>query len=178
MVCGHSKTGPLARAMIITASSALWFAPFLIPICIWVALSDLRAMRIPNVSVYAMVVIFAIVGLIALPFEDYLWRYSHLVVVLVIGMVMTAGGLMGAGDAKFAAAAAPFIAFGDLRLIFLLFAAMLLAGFSAHRLVKHSPLRKLAPDWKSWNVGWDYPMGLSLGATLALYLVLGAVYGQ
>ena len=34
--------------MLITASSALWFLPFVLPICFYVAWSDMRAMRIPN----------------------------------------------------------------------------------------------------------------------------------
>ena len=38
----------------LTAAEALWFLPFVLPICIWVAWSDLREMRIPNVSVLAL----------------------------------------------------------------------------------------------------------------------------
>lgn len=135
-------------------------------------------MRIPNQTIYLIVAVFVVVGLVALPFQDYLWRYAHLGVVLIIGMLMTAAGLMGAGDAKFIAAAAPFVALQDLRLMVFLIAACLLAGYAAHRLAKHSPLRKLAPQWESWKRGWDYPMGLSLGAALSLYLIIGALYGQ
>jgi len=53
----------------ITALSALWFLPFAIPICIYAAYSDLSQMRIPNTSVVALFVVFAVVGLIALPFD-------------------------------------------------------------------------------------------------------------
>ena len=40
--------------MLITASSALWFLPFVLPICFYVAWSDMRAMRIPNNAVLAL----------------------------------------------------------------------------------------------------------------------------
>jgi len=163
----------------LTATAALWFLPFVVPICIFVAYSDLSQMRIPNTAVVALFVVFAVVGLIALPFETYLWRYSHLVLILVVGFALNMVGALGAGDAKFAAAAAPLIALGDLKLIFAILAACLLAAWSTHRLVRAIPaLRNMAPDWKSWHTGKDFPMGLALGAALSLYLALGAIYGS
>ena len=163
--------------MITTASQALWFLPAVIPICLYVAWSDMAKMIIPNKAVYALVLAFAVLGLLALPFTEYLWRWTHLVVVLVIGIALNAAGAMGAGDAKFAAAAAPFIAGGDLRLLIAVFAANLIAAFATHRLARHTVLRRLAPHWKSWSSGWAFPAGLSLGATLGIYLILGALYG-
>ncbi len=38
-------------------------------------------------------------------------------------------------------------------------------------------MRRLAPHWDSWEIKGDFPMGLSLGGTLALYLLLGVAYG-
>jgi prepilin peptidase CpaA len=163
--------------MAITAFSAYWFVPFVWPICFWAAWSDLARMRIPNKAVLALGAVFLLGGLLVLPFDTYLWRLVQLVVVLLIGIVMNAAGMIGAGDAKFAAAAAPFIASGDLRLLMALFAANLLAAVTTHRLVRMTPLRRLAPSWQSWERGWDFPMGLSLGATLAAYLGLGLFFG-
>ena len=163
--------------MDISAFSALVFLPFVLPLCVYVAFSDMRDMRIPNVIVVILFGVFAVLGLIALPFDAYLWRYLHLVVVLVAGIALNAGGAMGAGDAKFAAAAAPFIHVGDLRLLMALFAANILAAFVAHRIAKHSALRTIAPHWKSWTNS-KFPMGLSLGGTLALYLALGVWFGR
>ncbi|MEP2532059.1 prepilin peptidase [Shimia sp.] len=163
--------------MQITALSAMWFLPFVLPICFYVAWSDMRAMRIPNQAVLALLGVFLVVGLIAMPLSEYVWRLSHIVVVLLLGMVLNAGGLVGAGDAKFSAAAAPFIAFGDTRLMMAVFAATLLAAWVTHRIAKHSPIRRAVPDWDSWDQGWDFPMGLALGGALAIYLVLGAMYG-
>lgn len=163
--------------MTITAYSALWFLPFVLPVCLYVAFTDLREMRITNQAVLLLAAIFIVVGLIALPLPVYGMRLVQMVAVLVIGVLLNAGGAIGAGDAKFAAAAAPYVAIGDLRLLLAIFAANLLAAFVTHRLAKYSPLSRIAPDWKSWNMGWKFPMGLSLGGTLAIYLSLGAVYG-
>jgi prepilin peptidase CpaA len=163
--------------MAITASSALWFLPFVLPICFYAAFTDLREMRITNQTVLALGAVFLIVGLIALPLPVYGMRLLQMVGVLVVGIVLNGAGAVGAGDAKFAAAAAPFIAAGDLRLLLALFAANLLAAFASHRVAKYTPLRRIAPGWQSWDRGWDFPMGLSLGGTLAFYLILGAFFG-
>lgn len=161
----------------ITAAQALWFLPFVLPVCFWVAWSDLRSMRIPNKAVLTLLGIFVVVGLIALPFADYPWRMVNLVIVLLIGIVVNAAGLMGAGDAKFLAGAAPFIDPGDALILCIIFSANLLACFATHRLAKHTPLRALAPDWESWTRGRKFPMGFSLGSTLAIYLLLGVFLG-
>lgn len=161
----------------VTSWSALWFLPFVVPVCLYVCWSDMRAMKIPNSAVLALTAVFLVVGLIALPLSDYPWRLVQLVVVLLAGIVMNATGLVGAGDAKFAAAAAPFIHPGDFLFLMVLLAATLLAAFAAHRLAKYTALRRMAPGWQSWETGSDFPMGLALGGTLALYLALGAVFG-
>ncbi|WP_294615071.1 prepilin peptidase [Roseovarius sp.] len=161
----------------ITAQSALWFLPFVLPVCVWVAMSDLRTMKIPNTSVLTLTGIFVVIGLISLPLPDYAWRFSHLAVMLVAGIAANAIGAMGAGDAKFIAAAAPFVALGDLGMLAILFSVTLVAAYVTHRAAKHSALRRLAPDWKSWSAGNKFPMGFALGATLAIYLGLGALYG-
>ncbi|MBQ1202883.1 MAG: prepilin peptidase [Loktanella sp.] len=161
----------------LTSTAALWFLPAVIPIAIYVAWSDLQRMKIPNVAVGALVVVFAVIGLIALPFPDYLWRWSHLGIVLLVGIILNAGGVMGAGDAKFMAAAAPFIAVADLQLVMALFAASLLAGYATHRIAKHSPLRRMVPHWESWTSGRRFPMGFPLATTLVLYLGLAVYLG-
>ncbi|MCI5097964.1 MAG: prepilin peptidase [Rhodobacteraceae bacterium] len=163
--------------MALTASAAWWFLPFVLPICFYVAFTDLREMRITNQAVLVLAAVFIIVGLFALPLPVYGMRLVQMVAVLFVGILLNASGAVGAGDAKFAAAAAPFIALGDLRILLALFAANLLAAFTTHRIVKYTPLRRVAPNWQSWNMGWKFPMGLSLGGTLGLYLILATQYG-
>jgi len=162
----------------ITASSALWFLPFALPISIWVAWNDMKYMKIPNKAVMALFAVFVVVGLIALPLAEYPWRFVHLLVILVIGFVISSLGMIGAGDAKFAAAMAPFIAYGDAISMVYLFAATIIAAFVTHRIFQRSKaFRKLTPDWKSWD-NKDFPMGFALGGALLIYLVLGAIYGS
>ena len=163
--------------MVVTSASALWFLPFAVPISIWVAWSDMKFMKIPNMAVLALFGVFVIVGLIALPLDEYLQRLLHLVVVLVIGFVISALGLIGAGDAKFAAVMAPFVALGDTFQMGYLLAAIILAAFVTHRLFQRSKaFRKLTPNWESWD-NKDFPMGLALGSALVIYLALGVAYG-
>lgn len=163
--------------LVISATAAIWFLPLVLLVCLWVCFTDMKYMRILNKAVIALFAIFVVIGPFVLPLDSYAWRYVQMLAVLVAGIALNAGGAVGAGDAKFAAAAAPFIHLGDLRFVMALFAATLLAAFASHRLVRASPLRKLAPDWKSWQSGSRFPMGLALAGTLGLYLLLGALYG-
>jgi prepilin peptidase CpaA len=157
--------------------TALWFAPLAVPIGIWVAWNDMAFMKIPNKAVMALFVVFAVVGLVALPFTDYLWRYVQLAAVLAIGFVLNMARAVGAGDAKFAAAMAPFVDPGDLRILLVLFTAALISAFATHRAARAVPaVRGAFPAWESWTRG-DFPMGLALGATLIFYLLLGVVLG-
>ncbi len=166
-----------------SAAAALWFLPFVLPITIWVAWSDMARMKIPNVAVLALIAVFAVVGLIVVwtgiwGLETWAWRWSHLVVVLVIGFLANMAGGMGAGDAKFAAAMAPFVARTDALVFVYLLAAVVLIGFTLHRLARASKwMRARTPDWESWTRK-DFPMGLCLASALAIYLLAGALWGS
>jgi prepilin peptidase CpaA len=155
-----------------TAAQAAWLLIAALPVSLYVAWSDMSMMKIPNRAVYVLVAGFAVLGLVALPIEDWLWRWLHLVVVLGIGMLLNLLRLIGAGDAKFAAAAAPYIALSDWRALILIYAGCFLAAYVTHRIAKHSPIRRLVPHWDSWTAGKRFPMGLALGAALVAYLVL------
>ncbi|MEP4197226.1 MAG: prepilin peptidase [Aliishimia sp.] len=164
--------------MSLTQLEAWIYLPFVLPICLYVAFTDLREMRITNQAVLVLGGLFFGLGLLALPVDEYVWRVAQLGIVLVVGFILAALGAVGAGDAKFAAAAAPYIALGDTRLLVVIFTANLLAGVATHRIAKHTPLRQIAPHWESWDKEWDFPMGLSLGGTLAIYLGLAAIFGS
>lgn len=163
--------------MSMTATAALWFLPLAGPIALWVAWSDMKTMLIPNKAVLALVAVFAVVGLAALPLEVWALRWVHLLVVLAIGFLLNLTGMVGAGDAKFAAAMAPFIARADAGEFLLLFSGVLIAAFLVHRLARMSPaLRRAAPGWESWERS-EFPMGLALGAGLLFYLILAVARG-
>ncbi|MCI2392966.1 prepilin peptidase [Aliiroseovarius sediminis] len=160
-----------------TSGAALLFLPFAVPIALWAAWSDLSRMKIPNKAVMALIIVFAVIGLFAFELQEYLWRWVHLVVIMVIGFVMNLARMLGAGDAKFAAAMAPLIALPDAMLLLMILAVMTVAGFILHRVARNiSWVRAAAPGWESWTRR-DYPMGLSLGATLITYLVIAAMAG-
>lgn len=160
-------------ALSITPTEALWFAPFVLPICLYVCWTDLRAMRIYNRTVILLGLVFLLVGPFALPLSEYPWRLMAALVALILGMVANALGMMGAGDAKFITVAVPFVDPGDAGLVIMLLAVLSAAGVITHRAVRRTRLTRLAPDWESWHRGKDFPMGLALGSTLGLYLLLG-----
>ena len=152
----------------------------MLPICIWVALSDLREMRIPNVAVLSLAGGFLVVGLLlvyavgAWTLDVYLWRLAALGIVLLIGFVITSLGMVGAGDAKFAAAMAPFIAPGDGLFFLMLFSLVLIGSWVTHRTAGRVPaVRRATADWASWDRGKLFPMGVALAGALAIYLALG-----
>jgi prepilin peptidase CpaA len=161
----------------ISASAALWFLPFAVPIGIWVAWNDMAFMKIPNKAVIALMAVFVVIGLIALPFGDYLWRYLQFAVVLVVGFVLSSLRAFGAGDAKFAAAMAPFIDPGDWHAFLFLFTGVLVAALLTHRAARRTPAIRIAfSSWESWE-RTEFPMGLALGAALIFYLILGVLNG-
>lgn len=160
-----------------TMREALWFLPFAIPIGIWVALSDMKSMKIPNKAVLALTAVFAVVGLFVLPLPEYGIRWLQLAVVLAVGFVLTILGTMGAGDAKFLAAMAPFIAYQDWRMFCAILFACLLGAFAVHRGARAIPaVRAATPDWVSWTHK-KFPMGLALAAALIFHLAIVALRG-
>ncbi len=181
--------------MNIPANAALLFLPFVLPICLYVTFTDLRAMKIRNQAVYAVFAVFVIGGLFVLPpwstawttatvgplsisLPPYVWHLLHVVPALAFGILFYVMRQMGAGDAKFLAAASPFIWPGDYLLVVLILTTMNVAALATHRVARNTGLRNFAPDWKSWSRARHIPMGLSLGGSLALYLILGTVYGS
>lgn len=150
---------------------SLILLPFVLPIAIWVAWSDMKFMKIPNKAVLTLLAVWVLVGWIAVPFSLYLWGFALAAILLVIGFVANAGGLVGAGDAKFAAAMAPFFVGGDLRMILSLFAACLVGAFATHRLVRAlPPVRRATADWVSWT-HVKFPMGLALSGLIVFYFL-------
>lgn len=154
------------------------FAGALVP-CAWAAHADLSRMKIPNNSVLLLAGVFAVVGLAVLPAEgwtlaDWGWRWTHLVVVLVAGILLNAANLIGAGDAKLLAAAAPFVAIGDWITVLVLFPTMLISCWCVHRLARMTTGPRIVPDWASWTSGRRFPMGVVIAVTLLAYLGMAA----
>lgn len=155
-----------------TLTQALSFLPFALPIAIWVSWSDMKFMKIPNNAVIALAAVWLIVGVLVMPFHTWLWGWALLGIVLVVGFIANMISFLGAGDAKFAAAMAPFFVVADVSTALGLFAACLLGAFACHRIARRIPaLRPLTTQWVSWT-NKDFPMGLTLSGTLIFYLAL------
>jgi prepilin peptidase CpaA len=150
------------------------FLPFAAAIGLWVAWSDMAAMKIPNQAVLALWLVWLVPGVFLVPLGLWAWGWALALGVLVLGFVLNAAGLMGAGDAKFASAMAPFFVGTDLRIVLGLMAACLLGAFTAHRLARLVPaIRSAAPGWTSWTHD-DFPMGLALAGML-IFALAGVV---
>ena len=151
------------------------FLPFVLPICVWVAYSDMKYMKIPNKAVLALAAVYLVVAPFTMPLAAFATHVGVGLGVLVIGFLMNMARLIGAGDAKFAAAMAPYFAFADLSAVLFLFAALLLVAFIGHRTARRVPaVRGMAPDWVSWTSP-KFPMGIALASTLAVYLINSAL---
>jgi prepilin peptidase CpaA len=156
----------------LTQLQALAFLPFVAPICIWAAWSDLSNMTIPNKSVIALFAVWVVVGILVMPFQTWLWGFGLCGIMLALGFVFNAAGVLGAGDAKFGAAMAPFFVGTTYEFSGMLLAACLIGALTAHRGLRMVPaFRSAVPDWKSWTVPKDFPVGLSLAGMLLFYLV-------
>ena len=84
-------------------------------------------------------VVFLVVAPFVMPLADMGWRLVQLLAVLVIGFVANMARLIGAGDAKFAAAMAPFVIPTDLSFFLMMFAGVVLAAFVTHRIARATP---------------------------------------
>lgn len=149
---------------------ALWFLPFCLPIALWVAWSDMKAMKIPNKAVIAMFTVALTVGFIVFPLNTWLWSLAIFAITLLIGFVTSSLGLLGAGDAKYAAAMAPVFATANPTFLWILALSCILGAFVTHRIARAIPaVRRATPEWASWTHA-KFPMGLALSGTLIFYL--------
>jgi prepilin peptidase CpaA len=132
---------------------------------------DLKALRIPNWCVLAVVGVFIVTGLWGLPIDVFAWRFLHGVIVLFVGFALYSfsGGNIGGGDIKLIAALTPFIAGKDLLFVLLVFALLSFAGLMIHRLAR-ALLRGRKTGWAAMDQKRFFPAGLLLGGTIMIYL--------
>lgn len=150
---------------------ALWLLPFCLPIALWVTWSDMKYMKIRNQAVLAMVAVWLIVGIPAVGLELWAWGLLLMVIVFILGFIANMVGLIGAGDAKFAAAMAGVFTGGDWVFIATLYVCCSIVALIGHRMIRKIPaLRRMTPDWTSWT-SRKFPMGIGLGLMLILYLL-------
>jgi len=147
-----------------------------LPLCLYAAWSDLRTMTIPNWVSIAFFAVFVVLGLIFLPWSDLGWRVLVGFGVLVVGFVLNAIGIIGGGDVKMLSGFAPYIAMTDYRAYLTILAVSLLVTLVLHRVAMRIPaIRSATPDWKSWQAGRYFPMGISIATAGLVYLALKLV---
>ncbi len=148
-----------------------------IPICIWVAWSDMKFMRIPNIACYALFISFLIMGPLIFGMQEYGIRIAQGIVMLIAGFFITGIGLVGGGDSKFAAAMLPYIALSDIFPFLFIIGIMSFISIALHKLVGVTPgLKNYIKDWDSWNAHGMFPFGVTLAGSLVAYLLLNTWY--
>ncbi len=155
----------------ISPIAAAALLPFALAVGLWVSWSDLKFMRIPNQASIVMIAVWIVVGILVVPLKLWAMGLGLGLAVLVVTFIMNAGGLIGGGDAKFAAAMAPAFIHANITLLCMIYVACSLGALAAHRLLKYvPPFRAATPDWKSWTHK-GFPFGTTLSATLIFYLL-------
>jgi prepilin peptidase CpaA len=155
----------------ISPIAAAALLPFALAVGLWVSWSDLKFMRIPNQASVVMIAVWIVVGILVVPLKLWAMGLGLGLAVLVVTFIMNAGGLIGGGDAKFAAAMAPAFIHANITLLCMIYVACSLGALAAHRLLKYvPPFRAATPDWKSWTHK-GFPFGTTLSATLIFYLL-------
>ncbi len=164
----------------ISPVQGLVFGLLTLPITLWIIWTDVTDMKIRNTAVLATLAVFVVAGLFVLPLGNYAWRYLHFAVMFAVCFLMTLTVGMGAGDAKYIAAVAPFVALPDVSevaVLYALWSVVLLVGMWAAR--RSRGLRARYPGW-IWfaddRKGY-VPFGLALAPTLSSYLFMGAFGG-
>jgi prepilin peptidase CpaA len=144
-----------------------------IPIGIYVAWSDMKFMRIPNVACYALFISFLVLAPLIFGMQEYGFRILQGIAVLIGGFFATNIGLVGGGDSKFAAAMAPFIALSEILPFIFIIGIMSFVSIGLHKLVGVTPgLKNMIKDWDSWNAHGMFPFGVTLAGSLIAYLLL------
>lgn len=155
--------------------AAAWSALILTaPMFVWAAIWDLRRMLIPNRISIALALIFAVWALLFASPEDAAWRALAGTVTLVAGIALVIFARMGGGDMKLMAAAALFVAPGDIGIAMVLLSICLIALLPCLWLMRRIVRARPAPvDWVSLQPGMrQVPMGVSIAAALVIYLAL------
>ena len=132
--------------------------------------SDLRYMKILNIFSIGLAVAFMIVGLIFLPFDEYLYRLLGGAIVLAITFTVWSLGLMGGGDAKFAAAMALFVSRHDILPFLFILSIITLLVVLIHKIIGRLPFAKpITSTWESWSDSKKFPMGFGFGLAMIYY---------
>jgi prepilin peptidase CpaA len=159
---------------------ALWLAiAAMVPLMALCAWYDLKSLRIPNWLVLGVFGVFLVTGSWGLPGDVFIWRLVQGAMVLAVGFLLFLPGFVGGGDAKMAAALAPFVAISDALGVLILYAVVTLALLLVLRLAmqfsRHRATGGMAVDQYARPARERvFPMGLIFAITIVVYLLVGA----
>ncbi len=141
----------------------------------WAASTDLLTMTISNWLSIALICLFPITAFfVGLPLSVALMSVGAGLLVLICGFLLFSFGVIGGGDAKFAAAVAMWVGFSEL-MPYLLIVSLLGGALTFFIIwIKSNPLPSLAArmPWFAMmqdpKTGIPYGIALSIGALLIL----------
>ena len=164
----------MGGALAMPDAAALALLPVAAVVGLWIAWTDVSSMKIPNRAVAALALGFLAIAPFVLPLAEVGLRLAALAVVLLAGFLLSSAGALGAGDAKYLAAMAPYVARPDIGQFCMILAVAMLAAFVTHRALRAlPPMRRATPGWASWTAA-KFPLGLALGPALPIYLAMAA----
>ncbi|WP_176559464.1 prepilin peptidase [Rubellimicrobium roseum] len=141
-----------------------------LPILLWIAWTDVMALRIRNSAVAAAVALF-VVTLPLVGWPEAGWRLLAAAVVFLTGFALFAARLMGGGDVKMGAALMLFVPSGTHSQFALLFSAAMLMGILALEMLRRLPaLRRAGPV--SLRARGTFPMGLAFALGAVLHVLM------
>lgn len=153
------------------ASLALWLVA---AIALWAAAVDALFMRIPNGVHLALLAVFAILVLPGLPWHETAARLGVGAILFSLGLGLYAAKVMGAGDVKYLAAAAPLVS-PDPMVILVWLLMVTLAGLPVlvlHRLARLLPGAGRFPSFAEPGY-FPYGPAISIGLICILWLTGG-----
>ena len=161
----------------ITANGAWILLPFVVVIAGWASWSDLKRLKIPNAACLALAAVWLSVGWLAVPtWQAWGWGFALMGIVLLLGYLAYLTGTFGAGDAKYAAAMAPIFVGADISLVLTIVPATMVGALITHRIMRRIPaIRRMTPDWQSWEERLYFPFGFAMSGILVIY-VLAALW--
>ena len=163
----------------ITSTGALILLVPVLPIAIWAATSDMKRMKIPNRAVLAMAAVWPLLGWLAVTtWTAWFWGFAIMAIVLVALYLLYTTGTFGAGDAKYAAAMSGMFVGTPIAWLLLLVASSMIGALVLHRTLRGIPaIRRMTPEWESWEQRRYFPFGLALSGIVIFYLV-AAIWPQ
>lgn len=156
-----------------TGGVGLAFWPVAV-IALWAAAVDFLWMRIPNGVHVALLIVFCALVLPGLPWVETAARLGVAIGLFGIGFALYAASVLGAGDVKYLAAAAPLVPADPtvLSAWLLLVATAGLPVLALHRLARFVPASARYPSFAEAGY-FPYGPAISIGLVAILWLAGG-----